>query len=206
MALFVLGIFYICVYFITKKQRRYNSILEIRKWAIIFTICILISYTFTNIKDREYKNSIDIMRNSSEYDANTKKKLTKNENNTNIVSKSAKYEKNANVRKELTQYEKYSAIEYLDKYIGIIISNPTPKEYYTKYLLKLTKVNNKDVNITVYLKLKGEHKVGYGDEISFIGEYEEPDAARNDKGFDYKQYLKSNRNSRRDRNKTSTNN
>ena len=164
----MLGIFFNCVYFITKKQRRYNSILKIRKWGICFAICILISYTFTNVKDREYEDNINVMKNAVLYE--------------NDVNKDSA------------------------EYVGIIISNPTPKEYYTKYLLKLTKVNNKDVNITVYLKLKGVHKVGYGDEISFVGEYEEPDSARNDKGFDYKRYLKSNRNSRRDRNKTSTNN
>ena len=32
--------------------------------------------------------------------------------------------------------------------------------------------------------------------ISIKGEYIEPDTARNDKGFNYKNYLKSNRNSR----------
>lgn len=147
MALFVLSIFCISVYFITKKQTKYDAVLKIRKWGICFIICILISYAFTNIQNNEYENSIKTMKNSQSY-------------------------------------------------IGVIISNPIQKEYYTRYLLKLTKANEKEVNITVYLQIKGKNNFKYGEEISFTGQYEEPDTARNDKGFKHKQYLKSNRNYR----------
>ena len=51
-------------------------------------------------------------------------------------------------------------------------------------------------NITVYLQITGKQNLEYGDKISIKGEYIEPDTARNDKGFNYKNYLKSNRNSR----------
>lgn len=77
------------------------------------------------------------------------------------------------------------------KYIGIVISNPIRKEYYTQYKLKIEKEN---VNIIVYLRIQGKQNLEYGDKISFTGEYIEPDTARNDKGFNYKNYLKSNRN------------
>jgi predicted membrane metal-binding protein len=61
-------------------------------------------------------------------------------------------------------------------------------------LLKITKIEGNNVNIKVYIRVKGEVSLKYGDEISFVGEYDEPDSARNDKGFDYKNYLKSLRN------------
>lgn len=79
------------------------------------------------------------------------------------------------------------------KYVGIIISNPIQKEYYTKYKLKIEKENT---NITLYLHYQGKQNLEYGDKISLEGEYIEPDTARNYKGFNYKNYLKSNRNSR----------
>lgn len=81
------------------------------------------------------------------------------------------------------------------KYIGIIISNPTNKDYYTRYKLKIEKVGSKNTNITVYLHYQGKQNLEYGDKISFTGEYTKPNTARNDKGFNYKNYLKSNRNS-----------
>lgn len=77
------------------------------------------------------------------------------------------------------------------KYIGIIISNPIRKEHYTQYKLKIEKEN---ANIIVYLRIQGKQNLEFGDKISFIGEYTNPDTARNDKGFNYKNYLKSNRN------------
>lgn len=77
-------------------------------------------------------------------------------------------------------------------YVGIISSNATQKEYSTQYKLKVTKIGSKSANITVYLRIKGKCQLQYGDEISFEGEYNEPDGARNEKGFDYKKYLRSN--------------
>ena len=82
------------------------------------------------------------------------------------------------------EYDKNNIIMTGSKnYIGTIISNPIAKEYYTKYTLKLNKVGDKDVNIKVYLHLKNKMQLEYGDEVCFEGEYKEPDAARNDKGF-----------------------
>lgn len=78
------------------------------------------------------------------------------------------------------------------KYIGIIISNPTKKDYYTQYTLKIKKVGSKNTNTTVYLHYQGKQNLEYGDKIHLKGEYIEPDTARNDKGFNYKNYLKSN--------------
>lgn len=79
-----------------------------------------------------------------------------------------------------------------DTYTGIIISNAITKEYDTQYKLKVTKIGDKSTDITVYIRVKGKNNLQYGDEILFQGKFVTPDSARNDKGFDYKQYLKSN--------------
>lgn len=79
-------------------------------------------------------------------------------------------------------------------YVGRIVSNPIQKEYSTQYLLQVIKKDNENTNISVYIQVKGKVDLEYGDEIFFEGEYKEPDGARNEKGFNYKQYLKSNRN------------
>lgn len=78
------------------------------------------------------------------------------------------------------------------KYVGIIISNSIQKEYYTKYKLKIEKVGKENTNTAVYLHYQGKQNLEYGDKISIEGEYIEPDTARNNKGFNYKNYLKSN--------------
>jgi predicted membrane metal-binding protein len=90
--------------------------------------------------------------------------------------------------------------EYVDKmnnstnFVGIIVSNETQNEYNTQYLLKITKIENEAANLNIYIRIKGDVILKYGDEIVFEGEYNEPDFARNDKGFNYKKYLKSIRN------------
>ena len=78
------------------------------------------------------------------------------------------------------------------KYVGIIISNPIQKNYYTQYKLKIEKVGQENTNMIVYLHIQGKQNLEYGDKISLKEEYIEPDIARNDKGFNYKNYLKSN--------------
>ncbi len=82
-------------------------------------------------------------------------------------------------------------------YIGIIMSNPIKREYDTQYHLKVIQVGKKNVHIMVQFKMQGKLNLEYGDQISFKGKYEEPSPARNDKGFDDKIYLKSNRTSRK---------
>lgn len=146
-ALFVLCLFYGLVGGILKCKngKRYDTVLEIKKWMILFMLCILCSCIWTHIQNQEYEKKNRQMKQSKQY-------------------------------------------------VGVIVSNPLPKEYSTQYLLKVKKAENDSTNITVYLCIKGQNHFEYGDEICFIGEYQEPDVARNDKGFDYKQYLKSNRN------------
>lgn len=66
--------------------------------------------------------------------------------------------------------------------IAIVVSNKTPKEYYNRYEIKT--VSNEKLYINTDKELE------YGDKIHIKGEFQEPDIARNYKGFNYKQYLK----------------
>lgn len=93
----------------------------------------------------------------------------------------------------IKNYEYQNKNEQMRKeqdYTGIIISNAISKEYSTQYKLKITKIGMKSTNIIVYIRIKGKNLLCCGDEITFKGEYSEPDTLRNDKGFDYKKYLK----------------
>ncbi len=82
------------------------------------------------------------------------------------------------------------------KGIGVIISQAIEKDYKYEYKLKISELNgSKDYKNTILIlnikKQKGTNKVlEYGDRISFLGEYIEPDIQRNYGGFNYKEYLK----------------
>ena len=69
---------------------------------------------------------------------------------------------------------------------AIIVSNKTEKEYYNKYKIKV--INSKYKNTQLYINTKENLK--YGEIIKIKGKYIEPQRARNYGGFDYKQYLK----------------
>ena len=77
---------------------------------------------------------------------------------------------------------------------AIVVSNKKEKEYQNIYKIKIEKINGSDkykgIHLQLSLKNKSE-KIEYGDCIFFKGEYEKPQIARNYKGFDYSQYLKS---------------
>lgn len=88
---------------------------------------------------------------------------------------------------------KYKNIQEQIKVEGVIVSNVKEKEYKDEYIIKVKSINsNKKYNRT-HLKLSiknNKNKLEYGDEIIFTGEFEEPDIQRNYRGFNYKQYLK----------------
>ena len=70
------------------------------------------------------------------------------------------------------------------KFTAIIISNKQEKDYYNRYKIKT------DSNINLYINIDKNKNLEYGDKIEIKGEFKEPQSARNYKGFDYKQYLK----------------
>lgn len=88
---------------------------------------------------------------------------------------------------------KYKNIPEEIKVKAVVISNIKEKEYKDEYIIKVKTINsNKKYNNT-HLKLSiknNKNKLKYGDEITFIGEFEEPQVQRNYGGFDYKEYLK----------------
>lgn len=88
---------------------------------------------------------------------------------------------------------KYKNIQTEIKVEGIIVSNVKEKEYKNEYIIKVKSINlNKKYNNT-HLKLSiknNKNKLEYGDKIIFTGEFQEPEIQRNYGGFNYKQYLK----------------
>jgi len=73
--------------------------------------------------------------------------------------------------------------------IAEVISNGEIKEYKTTYKIKITKINSQKVNIKILLNIK-ENSLKYGDIITFKAILETPNTARNEGGFDYRNYLK----------------
>lgn len=69
---------------------------------------------------------------------------------------------------------------------AIVVSNKEEREYNNRYKIKV--FNEKYKNTKLYMTTKNE--LEYGDKIYLVGEFQEPQEARNYKGFDYKQYLK----------------
>ena len=86
------------------------------------------------------------------------------------------------------QYERF----YQEKEISIIaqiISDVEQKEYSDNYKIKVIQ-KGKYKNIQLYLQVKKGRQYQYGDIIQVEGTYIEPTTQRNDGGFNYKQYLK----------------
>ena len=90
--------------------------------------------------------------------------------------------------------EKYQNVGENLEIVGTIISNPIDKQYKNQYILKVEEINGnkkyKNTNLQLNVK-KEKEKLNYGDEIIVKGNFEEASTARNEGGFDYKQYLKS---------------
>lgn len=93
--------------------------------------------------------------------------------------------------------ERYSEITGTINIKAIIISNPDEKEYKYTYTIKVEEINgNKEYqNTKLLLDIKKsnlkESLPQYGDEITITGEFKKPNTARNYKGFDYEEYLRS---------------
>ena len=80
---------------------------------------------------------------------------------------------------------------------ALVISDGTEKDYKYTYTIEVNTINGKRLEKDIQLildikknKIKNECPK-FGDVVEITGVYEEPNIARNYKGFDYKQYLKS---------------
>lgn len=67
---------------------------------------------------------------------------------------------------------------------AIVISDKQQKEYYDRYKIQTLSKEK------LYINVDKKQKLEYGDKIQIKGEFQEPQTARNYKGFDYKKYLK----------------
>jgi len=66
---------------------------------------------------------------------------------------------------------------------AVVVSNKQEKEYYNRYKIKCE-------GEFLYISVDKKQNLEYGDKIHVKGEFQEPAGARNYKGFNYKQYLK----------------
>lgn len=73
--------------------------------------------------------------------------------------------------------------------IAVVISEKNEKEYVNYYVIKMKNGTYKNKEFIASLK-KSEKQPEYGDLIEIKGEYIAPEKARNYKGFDYSNYLK----------------
>lgn len=88
------------------------------------------------------------------------------------------------------KYEQiYNSLEKQEKInlVGVVVCNKEEKKFSNKYKIE-TKYNN--TKIRLYIMVKKDIPLKYGDKIEFMGEYIRPEKRRNYKGFDYSNYLK----------------
>ena len=73
----------------------------------------------------------------------------------------------------------------------IVIAEKEPKEYKDLYKVKIVNSKNSARNGTkLYIRVNKKANIEVGDMLLINGTYLEPDVARNEKGFNYKEYLK----------------
>lgn len=85
-----------------------------------------------------------------------------------------------------SKYEKfYDKMQENISVEAVIISEKTESEYYHSYTIK-----SKNKKFILYVKKKESKNLKYGMKIKINGEFIEPEEARNYKGFNNKQYLK----------------
>lgn len=76
------------------------------------------------------------------------------------------------------------------KIIGKVVDNGIEKEYTNRYKIKIEKLNENHEYKNTYIYLQYKGKLEYGYLVYIEGKFQEPDEARNYKGFNYKEYLK----------------
>lgn len=103
--------------------------------------------------------------------------------NTILVVVISSFISNSIIKYQERKYEKTYQLTEVNS-TGVIVSNKEEKEYKNRYKIKL------ENGINFYLDTDLNIQLEYGDKVKVTGEYQEPQEARNYKGFDYKQYLK----------------
>ena len=86
--------------------------------------------------------------------------------------------------------EVYENFDY-NEIIGTVISNNKETEYKNTYKVRMESLNGlKDINFVLRVSKSKKILLNYGDKIKVSGEYLVPEQARNYKGFNYREYLK----------------
>lgn len=92
------------------------------------------------------------------------------------------------------KYEKLNTYLEIPKnisFVGKVISNKEEKEYVNKYIIKIKKCDNKDLeNIKLILYTGKEKTYSYGDVLLIDGNILNAQNARNRNGFDYSRFLR----------------
>ena len=97
--------------------------------------------------------------------------------NTIVLLQNQRYKK---IYNELSEKENITMV-------GKVIGNKEEKQYYNKYKIE-TKLQNQKYRF--YIMTNKKIQLNYGDKIKLNGEYQEPEIQRNNKGFNYSEYLK----------------
>ena len=89
---------------------------------------------------------------------------------------------------------KYNTTYYNDEEINdfcIVVGEKEEKQYKDLYKVKVVNSKDKKRNGTyLYIRVNKKNNIKYGDLLYISGAYVEPDVDRNEKGFNYKNYLK----------------
>ena len=162
---------------------------------IILVIIYLLKLSKTNIGSRNYL-----------YNADQKRTTLQNRHNLKFLKFYNKYIIFVCILLIGCIYVKMLDKNYEEKYLdvsdtinikAIVISEPEDKEYKYTYTVKVDEINKnkKYKNTKLILDINKKNLQGnmpqYGDAIIVTGKFEKPNSARNYKGFDYKEYLKS---------------
>lgn len=95
---------------------------------------------------------------------------------------------NIKIQERIRKNESIYNQNIVNWYIGTVISEKKENGNIGQYLIKIEQMNDKEIEGKFYLQTR--QKLNYGDKILFQGEYSSPEVQRNDKGFDYRKYLR----------------
>lgn len=144
----------------------------------IFLSLILLALLLKKINYRSNKNYIRILKVFIKNNIILALLITAFISSTYLVYCNKKYE---------IIYDKFNS----DEITAIIISNNKETEYMNTYKIKVTSLKYyKNVNFILRVSKSKNINLNYGDKIKINGEYIVPEESRNYKGFNYKEYLK----------------
>ena len=147
-----------------------------------FYILIIVIYNITQLQYKKKKFKIFSVKRYYRY---IKLILKINVISTIIISS---FISNIIIKFQNNRYDNFFKDTENLELIAVVVSNKQEKEYYDRYKIKVCSEKYKNTNL--YINCSKQQELEYGDKIQIKGEFIEPQTARNYKGFNYKQYLK----------------